>query len=87
MKKKNNEINDLSDFKIYIHHNMYNKNIDINYPNWRIKVPKKEIVSLTWINRKTLNTLISRWKIEVLIINWNPYIDLINILVYLRKTP
>lgn len=61
--------------------------LKVAYPKWRILILKKDVIKIIWINRKTLNTLIKRWKQNIFVkkLNWEIYLDLSEMLLYLNR--
>jgi hypothetical protein len=55
---------------------------------WKVLIFKPDIETYLWINRKTLNTMISRseWKIKIYKNEkWNTYLNIVDVLNYLWK--
>ena len=55
---------------------------------WKVLILKSDITTYLWVNRKTLNTMISRseWKIKIYKDEkWNTYLNVVDILNYIWK--
>lgn len=76
--------NGLKIYWIWIKSNIF----EIKDPMWKVLILKPDIITYLWINRKTLNTMISRseWKTKIYKDEkWNMYLNIVDVLKYVWK--
>lgn len=74
--------NGLKIYWIWVKSNIF----EIKDTMWKILIFKPDITNYLWINRKTLNTMISRNKVKIYKDEkWNIYLNIIDVLTYIWK--
>lgn len=74
--------NGLKIYWIWVKSNIF----EIKDTMWKILILKPDITNYLWINRKTLNTMISRNKVKIYKDEkWNIYLNIVDVLNYIWK--